>query len=759
MNLSKLLQVCAILLILIYPTIQYAQQVPIGQWQTHSSFNSSASVEKVNDKIFAAKTNLYSYSITEKDYTHYSKVNGLSDVNIQFIQYDPSTNNLLIVYENGNIDLMQENTFSNLPDIKNSNFTGSKRINSVFFKNKYMYLCTDFGIVVLDPTRKEIKESYVLQQASEVLKIKALTTYQGNFYAATANGIYKASESNPALQNFSNWTAITSSPTQYIFNHQNQLYCANETFLYAINSDTLSFEYEAKAPITNITQGINDIYLTERNENRRVIMILNQDGLPIDSVFNTNSNDLVEYSPTEIWDADEWEGLIQLSNRKDKNKFNPNGVYSNSYYKLSVFNDDIYVCAGAESGWIASFNSGGISKYSNGSWDYFNRYVGTPSMDSVIDIVDLIVDKKTKYIYAASYGGGLLEIHPDKTTTVFKNNGFIQSQLGNPGANIIFGLAFDEKNNLWMSNYSAPEQMVVKKADGSWQKFGFPYSQGEKSAGQIVIDNASQKWMIAPRGIGVYVLNDNNTIDNKNDDEIRLLTAGAGSGNLPNNQISSILKDKNGKIWIGTSDGIGIINCPENIMDQSSCDGELKIVKYDLNAGLLFQRESINAMAVDGANNKWIGTNNGIWLISDDAERIIHQFNKDNSPLPSNEVKSIVVQPNSGEVFIATNAGLVSYRSEATDGKLDNSSMVIFPNPVPSNYQGMIAMKDLVENADVRITDVAGQLVYRTKAQGGQATWNGKNYLGERPRTGVYYVFVTNADGSESKVGKFIYNE
>ena len=178
-----------------------------------------------------------------------------------------------------------------------------------------------------------------------------------------------------------------------------------------------------------------------------------------------------------------------------------------------------------------------------------------------------------------------------------------------------------------------------------------------------------------------------------------------------------------------------------------------------MNAGLLFQRESVNAIAVDGANNKWIGTNNGVWLISDDAEKIIHRFTKDNSPMPSNDVRSIVIQPNSGEVFIATNEGLVSYRSEAIEPKEDNSTMTIFPNPVPSSYEGMIAIKNLVENADVRITDVAGQLVYRMKAQGGQAVWNGKNYLGVRPRTGVYYVFVSNADGSATNVGKFIFHE
>ncbi len=752
-------RICLIFFFLLLGHVSEAQLVPVGQWQTYFSYGSASSIEKVKDKLFAAKSNLYSYSLTDNEYTLYSKVNGLSDVNIELIRYDAASDNLLIIYENGNIDLMQGNNFVNLPDIENLNITGSKQINSVYFKNKLMYLCTDFAIVVLNPQKREVKESYVLQATSELLNIKALTTFNGDFYAATSKGIYKASETSAALQNFASWTSISSASVDYIFTQTNTLFCATHDTVFTITGNTLSPVYIPVSPIRNIRQGVNDMYVCERDENRRAIMLLNADGLVIDSVLNVNPNDVVETAPNEIWDADEWEGLVKLANRKDKSLFNPNGVFSNSAFKLSVFNDDVYVSAGAALAWVASYNSAGISKYTNGTWNWYNRYVGTPGMDTVLDIMDVAVDKRNNYIYAASYGGGLLEIHPDNTTVVYKDNGYIQAQIGNNGAYLIAGLTFDDEHNLWMSNYAAPDQMVVKKADGSWQKFSFPYTVAEKSAAQIVIDNSNQKWMVAPRGIGLFVLNDNHTIDNKNDDQIRLLTSGAGNGNLPNNEVFTLAKDKNGKIWVGTADGIGIINCPESIMSTSGCEAELKIVKYDLNAGLLFQRESIVAIAVDGANNKWIGTGNGVWLISDDAEKIIHHFTKENSPLPSNTIQSIVIQPNSGEVFFATTAGLVSYRSEATEGNEDNAKLMVFPNPVPAQYAGLVTVSGLVENADVRITDEAGQLVYRTQAQGGQATWNGKNYLGKRPRTGVYFVFVTNADGSQSKVGKFIFNE
>ena len=196
-----------------------------------------------------------------------------------------------------------------------------------------------------------------------------------------------------------------------------------------------------------------------------------------------------------------------------------------------------------------------------------------------------------------------------------------------------------------------------------------------------------------------------------------------------------------------------------SVFTSQGCEAELRIVQYDANAGLLFQNENVRTIAVDGANNKWIGTGNGIWQISDDAETILQRFTIDNSPLPSNEINKIVVHPKTGDVFIATTEGLVSYRSTATEGNSTSENILVYPNPVPSGYSGTIAIKGLTENADVRITDISGHLVYRVKAQGGQAVWNGQTYTGQRPISGVYYVFVTDKEGKETKSTKFIFHE
>jgi hypothetical protein len=749
-----------LVLIVFFTLGSQAQQVPIGNWQTYFTYTSVKSVEKVGDKIFAAGNHLYVYSMGENEFSTYSKVNGLSDVNIRLIRHDVTSGFMIIVYENSNIDLYKDSRFYNMPDIKNLNITGSKLINNVFFKNDFIYLATDFGIVVLNPIKREIKETYTLQAAAQVLKIKDLTIFNNEFVAATSQGLYSADVNNPVLQDFANWSQTGTQDLNSVFSHNNQLYCATKDSLFQVTSNSFIYKYESISEIKKIRTGTSYFYVCESGDLSRSVKRFDVNGNIVDSLRGVNPYDVVEYSPTQIWVADFWQGLTKVDNFKDVGIYRPNSIFDNTIYNLSINNNELYVSGGAERSWIYTFSSSGFNRLQNGEWKWFNRYVNTTSMDTVLDILDVVVDPKTGHAFGASYGGGLIEVDMENNkSTVYKNNNYIQAANGDPNSYRIVDLKYDDDNNLWMSNYAAPDQLVVKKADGSWQNFSFPYSTSEKTASQIEIDNANQKWMVAPRGIGIYVLNDNNTIDNKNDDQVKKLIVGTGYGNLPNNEIYCITKDKNGKLWVGTADGIGIFNCPESVFSQEGCDAELKIVKYDINAGLLFQREAVKTIAVDGANNKWIGTNNGVWLISDDAEKIIHQFNKDNSPLPSNEITKIVVHPTTGEVFIGTNAGLVSYRGEATDGNKTNKELLIFPNPVPSGYSGVIAIKGLTENADIRITDVAGQLVYRTKAQGGQAIWNGSTYTGQKPSTGVYYVFATNVDGSETKVGKFVYNQ
>jgi ligand-binding sensor domain-containing protein len=736
-----------------------AQKVGIGQWQTYPSYQNATTIASIKEKIYCASENLYYYDTLVDGYKVYSKVNGLSDANIRFIKADEASNMLVIIYKSGNIDLLQNETITNIPDVKNLNVVGSKIINDVYFYNQLIYLSTDLGIVVINPAKNEIKETYPLQLGSNVAKVKSFAVFKDTLWAASDIGLFKIPQSNPVPQNFANWQLVSTIPFNYLTIFDNILFAATNAKVYNVNASNPVLIYSSNTPIIKLVSGLTSLYVLEENKFYNHIAFLNNLGIVTDSTNKRKANDLIEITPRNLWVADDYRGLIRIGDNSLEITRNPSGPFSKASYNINFSNNKLFYTSGEAPGWNYVFNGSGFSILENNDWRWLSKFYYLPQLNIVTDILNLVEDKRNETIYGACFGGGLMEMKKDLSVIMHKNNGFIESAQGDPGSCRLVDLQFDDANNLWMTMYGSVSQLVVKKAAGGWQKFQLPNITAANAASDLEIDDVNQKWIVNPLGKGVYVYNDNNTIDNPNDDKSIQLGTGKGNGNLPSGYINCLAKDKTGKIWVGSISGIGIFNNPESVFTSDGIDAELKVVKYDANAGLLFGTEYISTIAVDGANNKWIGTLNGVWQITDDAEKILQRFTKENSPLPSNEINKITIDPKTGTVYIATNEGMVSYRSNATDGadKMDN--VRVFPNPVPSGYTQPIAIKGLVENADVRITDVSGQLVYKTKAQGGTATWNGLTYTNRRPQTGVYFVFISNNDGSETKVSKFIFNE
>src|SRR6186713_1705643 len=229
------------------------------------------------------------------------------------------------------------------------------------------------------------------------------------------------------------------------------------------------------------------------------------------------------------------------------------------------------------------------------------------------------------------------------------------------------------------------------------------------------------------------------------------------NGNLPANNVLSIAKDKSGFIWIGTNDGIAVVQCPQNVFSSQGCDAVWPVVTEGGFNQYLFKGEEVRSIAVDGADRKWVATKNGAWLISPEGDKVIFRFTETNSPLLSNDVKRIAIDGKTGEIFFATANGICSFRSTATEGGETNSSVLVFPNPVPPGYGGTIAIRGLVQNARVKITDISGRLVFETRAQGGQAVWSGKDYTGHRPQSGIYLIFATDDNGAEKLATKIAF--
>jgi hypothetical protein len=275
---------------------------------------------------------------------------------------------------------------------------------------------------------------------------------------------------------------------------------------------------------------------------------------------------------------------------------------------------------------------------------------------------------------------------------------------------------------------------------------------------QLLTDDYGLVYMVSPQSNGLFVLNHNNTPDNKNDDQWRQYRLGSNQGNLPSNDVYCLAKDKNGSVWVGTARGIAVINCPGQAA-ADGCNAILPVIRQDNFAGYLFQDEQVTTIAVDGANRKWVGTLNGAWLVSEDGEQILQQFNTGNSPLPDNHIYTIAIDPQTGEIYFATGKGLMSWHGTATEpvAGMTRDSVLVFPNPVPHNYSGSIAIRGLVQNTRVKITDISGKMVFQTRAFGGQAVWNGLDYTGHRPQSGVYLVFATSETGGEHLVTKIVF--
>ena len=342
--------------------------------------------------------------------------------------------------------------------------------------------------------------------------------------------------------------------------------------------------------------------------------------------------------------------------------------------------------------------------------------------------------------YGYQNTGGVLD-------TTFYSNNRIQ----------ISDLKFDKDNNLWGLNSQVQKPLFVKTVNDEWFSFAMNQNIDGLYFDDLIIDQMNNKWgVIYEKGLFVY--NENNTIENTSDDQFKILNTSVGNGNLPSLNIRCIEMDLDGEIWVGSDQGVSVFYSPELVFSGFNFDSQQILIQEGEYGQYLLSSEKINCIKIDGANRKWIGTESaGLYLLSSDGTSEIHHFTKENSPIISNKIIDITLNQENGEVFIGTDKGLVSYRSNATYGENAQGDTYVFPNPVRENYRGNIAINRLIANASVKITDINGSLVYQTVAKGGQANWNGNNFNNERVATGIYLVFSTDENGYENMVSKILF--
>ena len=747
-----------------------AQDRAIGQWRNHLPYNNAIGVATDGQTLFAiSEKGFFSYDNASGQLSAYSKVEGMADVGMAQVGYDAATNTVILAYQNSNIDLFKDNSFYNIPFLKNYPFSGSKVVNNIYTDKGRAYLSTGLGIVVVNLDTKKVAETYVFSKDKQTIAINAFTADAAFFYAATPRGLYSIERNNPNLQAFSAWKALdTLHSYTSLATVANKVFVLSDDSLLAVNGATLQYVRTLDdSSEARIDAGKTALYLTNFYNTRFYSQVrkINPAYQVTDSFKRGllgNVKQAVELADTSLWVADAYYdyGLSKLVDSIHKDQRIPTGPYAPTVFDILPYNKEVWIAHGAfDDNYIRKGNPYGMSHFKDDSWGNY-RPANFGVISDVFDIVNITKDPVDGTIYGGTLEKGMVTATPEGNNQYkigLLRDGIFQAKTNEPQTVPANSSAFDQGGNLWVTQNLVGNELAVRTPGGDWYHYTTPFTGGlAHAAAGILVDDNNQKWYFGPQGRGVMVYNDGNTPENGSDDTYAQFRKGAGSGNLPSDYVYSIAKDRDGAIWVGTNDGIGIISCGY-AATQGPCDAELRVVQYDQFPGYLFAGERVQAIAVDGANRKWIGTANGVWLVSPDANKVIQRFTAKNSPLPSDAVQDIAIDPITGDVYIGTDQGMVSYRFTATDGATTNSDIITFPNPVPGGYKGTIAIKGVANNADVRITDIAGQLIYRTKALGGQAVWSGLDYTGHRPQSGVYLIFVTNKDGSQTATGKMIF--
>ena len=748
-------------------TIAQDPVTPIGQWREHLPYNSAIDVTAGNGKVYCATPySLFSVNTTTNEIERHSRVTGLNETGIGTIKFDEANNKLFIAYQNSNIDILYRNDIYNIPDIKRDNVIGDKNIYNIYPLGKNYYLSTGLGVIVIDGDRYEVKDTWWIGNGGSQVKVNGFASDGSFYYAATAEGVKKVAMNSPDPANYANWQIISGMnglPTgacRNVFSIQNKIVVEKNDSLFVQSGTSWALLYTDGWPFVSSNTTENKIQLCERQPNGSSrVVLLNADG----TIFRTLANvGAVSFPRKAIllnndpWVADQFASLSHFGSSLSYEQYSLNSPQAIASGEMVVYNSVVYVTAGSvNDAWNYQYNGDGIFSFKEGAWTNINRYKYN-QIDSLLDYVTIAVDKRDETFWAGSYGGGLLHVKSGPSFEIFKQN-YISPAVGDPASYRVAGLAFDRENNLWMSNFGSTQPIRVIKNDGSWKSFSLPFPLFENAVSQIVVDDNNYKWIVAPLGNGLICYDHGASVDNTGDDRWRRFFSGAANGNLPSSEVTCVAKDKNGFIWVGTTDGIGVIQCPELTFGAPACAATWPIVSNGNFAGYLFKGQEVRSIAVDGADRKWVATRNGVFLINAAGEKVIYQFTENNSPLLSSDVKKITIDGKTGEVYFATLKGICSFRNTATEGAETNEEIVVFPNPVPPGFTGTIGIRGLVNNAIVKITELDGRLVYQTRALGGQASWDGRNYRGQKISSGVYLVLVSDDGRKERTAAKIFF--
>ncbi len=742
----------------------YGQGVSIGNWRQHPASSDFVAVCNTGNYIFGGSNEtLLRFSLQDNEIRTLSKNEGLSDVGVSCIAHSFSENITIIGYSNGNIDLIKKNSLINISDIRRSGTVlGSKKLNHIALKGTIAYISTDFGLVLLDLQKNEIRDAAInISPTAGQLQVNASCIYNDSIYIATGIGILAADISSNLLD-YSSWYLYKSSDglpygtgfmSVLAFNEAIYALCNNKsdellnpTITGSIYKQTGGYwsEEVSLSRKANRMNLVNERILVGSNE-----CFFDYDGVRVDTFFVPGEiNDIVGGN-NSLWLASS-SGLLRFDNQNSYHFFNLSSISASRTFRMVNENKVIFALFGGyNSNTTNWFRYQGMDILVNQSWKNFSHFRGG-GFEGIYDLVDVAYSYVNNSYYIASYGKGLLEFKDEKVTRAYDDlNSPLYNNIPGQGYVRVTEVEADPAGNIWIANVIANEATPLfhKLApDGTWTSYSVNFGLNSSVyLYNLRIDHKNNLWFTLRGRPGLYVYN-----PEKQGRKWRSLGANQGAGNLPNSTVRSIEVDLNGNIWIGTDRGIAIFRAENDVFTE-----DVTVPYYD---GLpLLMDKVVNDIDVDGANRKWVATNDGIWLFNEDASEALEYFSAGNSPLADSDIKDVEVSGMTGDVFMVTNYGVYSYRSSATEAtEQGENKALVFPNPVRSGYDGLIGISGLARNASVKITDIYGNMIYETVATGGTAVWDGNKYNGKRAQSGVYLVFSATVHGDKGNIAKIV---
>jgi hypothetical protein len=792
-----------IMLIFLFCQTVWPQLAP-GQWAYHLSMNNTSHVIEAGQKIyFLSEAGIYYFNKSDNSLETMTKLDGLSESDFNGIYYNEWTKSIVVTYKNSCIDVIREDgNIYPIVDIKRKNISGDKLIYNAENRDKFCYLSCGFGIVVFDLEKLEIKDSYIIGSAGNYLPVYDVAFIDGFIFAGTKEGIKYAPLEGANLLDFSSWkNADNIFLNNYNYDlletgwnrlwavHKSDEWWGDRTFSRHgnLNGDEIWYpEFDEYVLIRDFKfiRG-NLIYCVDKptviNEggkekviNHPSIEIYNEQKqkiLKIDNYTNI-SRDGVDIKPLStiideqgvVWIADENYGGIRYENG-NFTRLTPQGPFNNYVFSLTYSDNQLWSTSGGRNyAWGNLEFDFNVNLLEDGKWQSFNRLIGTVDgkYRDAIQVLPFAGDPG--HFYVSTWGRGILEFDDGKMIKAYddqNSSSTLQNAVPEGGPYVrIGGMAFDSKGSLWVSNAEVSRNLHELKTDGTWKSYELPEIASDYSIGKILVTKDDDIWIIVPRNKtkGIYIMS-NDGRKKVQHQVVSYFTNGKENKTTPMNDVYSIIEDNDGAIWVGTSNGIAVYNNPSDVFEESPYyANQPGVDRGDDIYHALLENITVTAIAVDGGNRKWCGSNsNGLFLISADGQHELEHFTTQNSDLISDNITSLAYDGKNGILYVGTQLGLVSYRTDSRDAYDKFDKVYAYPNPVRENYNGKIYITGLMSETNVKITTVSGRLVYETTSNGGEAVWDGNDLAGNRVHTGIYLAYCASSDGMQSAVTKILF--